>query len=36
LDKAIVDYNKSIELNPSFLKAAYARAACENKRGSFD
>ena len=36
LAKAVKEYNDCLELNPNCLRAAYARAACENKRGGYD
>lgn len=33
---AINDYKKALEINPSLINAAFAKAACENKLGKFE
>ncbi len=36
LASAISDYSSAIKANPSFINAAFAKAACENKIGKFE
>lgn len=35
LDQSVDDFTKVLEIDPDHVNAAYARGACENKRGNF-
>jgi len=34
-DEAIEDFTSVLNIDPNHINAAYARGACENKRGNF-
>lgn len=36
MENSIQDYTTVLEIDPNHINAAYARGACENKRGNFD
>lgn len=36
MENSIADYTTVLEIDPNHINAAYARGACENKRGNFD
>ena len=33
---AISDYKQALQINPSFVNAAFSKASCENKIGNFE
>jgi tetratricopeptide (TPR) repeat protein len=35
IDASIDDFTTVLEIDPNHINAAYARGACENKRGNF-
>ena len=35
LEQSIDDFTTVLEIDPNHINAAYARGACENKRGNF-
>jgi|TARA_B110000285_G_C15127021_1_gene620916 tetratricopeptide (TPR) repeat protein len=35
IDASIEDFTTVLEIDPNHINAAYARGACENKRGNF-
>jgi tetratricopeptide (TPR) repeat protein len=36
IDESIEDFTRVLELDPDHINAAYARGACENRRGNFE
>jgi tetratricopeptide (TPR) repeat protein len=35
VDQSILDFTRVLEIDPNHINAAYARGACENKRGNY-
>ena len=36
IDESIMDFTRVLEIDPDHVNAAYARGACENRRGNFE
>lgn len=36
IDESIDDFTRVLEIDPDHVNAAYARGACENRRGNFE
>lgn len=36
IDESIEDFTRVLDLDPDHVNAAYARGACENRRGNFE
>jgi tetratricopeptide (TPR) repeat protein len=36
IDESIEDFTRVLEIDPDHVNAAYARGACENRRGNFE